>query len=273
MRFGKPFLIGAAGILSAVFAYFGTGLHPIWWALWLAPIPVLAISPRLRGGAAFLVAAFAWVIGEMNQWNYVRHQIELPAQTTILYFVVPAVVFGLGVLFVRGFVRRGALFLASLALPVSWVVYEYLTAIASPHSTWGNLAYTQMNCLPVIQIAAITGLWGITFIMFLFAGAVAALLSGAGTRWQRRALAVGVGFVVCAVFVFGKWRLQSNPPAQSVAVTLIAKDVPMSVYLGSEEQALRLLGEYAVEIPRVTPAGTQVFVPLLLGRRQIGDEL
>ena len=212
MRSGKFFLIAAAGLVSAVFAYFGTGLHPIWWALWLAPIPVLAISPRLGGGAAFLVAAFAWVIGEMNQWNYVRHQIELPAQITILYFVVPAVVFGLGVLFVRGFVRRGSLFLASLALPVYWVAYEYLTAIASPHSTWGNLAYTQMNCLAVIQIAAITGLWGISFVVFLFAGAVAALLSGAGKRWQRRALAVAVGFVVCAVFVFGKWRLQSNPP-------------------------------------------------------------
>ena len=117
MRSGKPFLIAAAGLVSAVFAYFGTGLHPIWWALWLAPIPVLAISPRLGGGAAFLVAAVAWVIGEMNQWNYVRHQIELPPQITILYFVVPAVVFGLGALFVRGFVRRGSLFLASLALP------------------------------------------------------------------------------------------------------------------------------------------------------------
>ena len=193
MRSGKLFLIAAAGLVSAMFAYFGTGLHPIWWALWLAPIPVLAISPRLCGGAAFLVAAFAWVIGEMNQWNYVRHQMELPPQITILYFVVPAVVFGLGVLFVRGFVRRGSLFLASLALPVYWVTYEYLTAIASPHSTWGNLAYTQMNCLPVIQIAAVTGIWGISFIVFLFAGAVAALLSGAGERWQRRALAIAVG--------------------------------------------------------------------------------
>ena len=267
MRSGKPFLIAAAGLVSAVFAYFGTGLHPIWWALWLAPIPVLAISPRLGGGAAFLVAAFAWVIGEMNQWNYVRHQIELPARITILYFVVPAVVFGLGVLFVRGFVRRGSLFLATLALPIYWVAYEYLTAIGSPHSTWGNLAYTQINCLPVIQIAAITGLWGISFIVFLFAGAVAALLSGAGERWQRRALALAVGVVICAVFAFGKWRMQSSPPSQSIAAILIAKDVPMSVYLGSEEQALELLREYADEIRRVTPAGTQVVIlPEKIGR-------
>jgi apolipoprotein N-acyltransferase len=267
MRFWKLLLITVAGLVSAVFAYRGTGLHPIWWALWLAPIPVIAIAPRLHGSAAFFLSAIVWLIGEMNQWKYVTHEIELPPHITILYFVVPAVVFGFGVLFVRGFIRRGSLFLASLALPVYWVAYEYLTAMASPHSTWGNLAYTQMNCLPVIQIAAISGLWGITFIVFLFAGAAAALLSGAGERWQRGALAIVVGFVVCAALVFGKWRLQSSPTAQLVAVMLIAKDVPMSVYLGSEEQALELLGEYVAEIRRVTPAGTQaVVLPEKIGR-------
>ena len=50
-------------------------------------------------------------------------------------------------------------------------------------------------------------------------------------------------------------------------MTLIARDVPMSVYLGSEEQALTLLGEYAAEILRITPAGTQaVVLPEKIGR-------
>ena len=263
----KLLLITVVGLVSAAFAYLGTGLHPIWWALWLAPIPVIAIAPRLHGSAAFFLGAIVWLIGEMNQWNYVRHGIELPPHITILYFVVPAVVFGFGVLFVRGFIRRGSLFLASLAFPVYWVAYEYLTAMASPHSTWGNLAYTQMNCLSVIQIAAITGLWGISFIVFLFAGTAAALLSGTGKPMHRRVLAIVGGLVVCAALVFGKWRLQSNPAAQSVAVTLIARDVPMSVYLGSEEQALELLREYADEIRRITPAGTQaVVLPEKIGR-------
>jgi len=257
MRSRKLFLITVAGLVSAAFAYLGTGLHPIWWLLWLAPVPVLAISPRLHGSAAFFLGAIVWLIGEMNQWKYVTHEIELPPQITILYFVVPAVVFGFGVLFVRGFIRRGSLFLASLAFPVYWVAYEYLTAMASPHSTWGNLAYTQMNCLPVIQIAAITGLWGISFIVFLFAGTAATLLSGTGKPVHRRVLAIVGGLVVCATLVFGKWRLQANPSAQPITVTLIAKDVPMSVYLGSEEQALELLREYADEVRRVTPAGTQ----------------
>jgi apolipoprotein N-acyltransferase len=266
MRTRKLFLIAAAGLASAALAYLGTGLHPIWWALWLAPIPALAIAPRLHVSVAFLLGAIVWLIGEMNQWNYVRHAIELPPQITVLYFLVPAVAFGLGVLFVRNFIRRGSFVFAAIAFPVYWVAYEYLTATTSPHSTWGNLAYTQMNCLPVIQIAAITGLWGVSFIVFLFAGSAAVLLTGAGKPRQRRALAVAVVFVVCGVLVFGKWRLQSNP-SQSVAVTLIAKDVPMSVYLGAEDQAVKLLGEYAEEVRRVTPAGTQVVVlPEKIGR-------
>ena len=268
MRARNLLLVIAAGVASAAFSYLGTGLHPIWWLLWLAPVPVLAVAPRLRHSAAFLLGSVAWLIGEINQWSYLTHEIGVPLKIVMLFFVIPPVVFGFGVLFMRSFLRRGSLFLASLAFPVYWVAYEYLTEIGSPHSTWGNLAYTQMNCLPIIQIASITGLWGMSFIVFLFAGTIAALLSGAGKPWQRRALAIAVGAVLfCALFLFGEWRLQSNPSAQSVAVTLIAKDVPMSVYLGPEEQALKLFHEYADEVRRATPAGTQaVVLPEKIGR-------
>lgn len=253
-------LVAFAGLASAGLLYFGTGLHPTWWLLWVAPVPVLAIAPRLHASAAFLLGSIAWILGEMNQWNYLRHVIALPLRVIILFFVIVAVVFSFGVLFTRSFLRRGSLFLAAFAFPVYWVTCEYLSAIASPHSTWGNPAYTQMDFLPLIQIASVTGLWGISFVVFFFAGTVAALFSGAGKLSQRRALAIVVGLVVTGALLFGEWRLQSHPSAKSVPVTLIAKDVPMSLYLGSEEQALELLREYADEIRRITPAGTQAVV-------------
>ena len=260
MQNRKLLLAIAAAIASAALSYFGTGLHPIWWLLCLAPVPVLAAASRLSRGAAFIVASIAWFIGELNQWNYFCHEIGLPTAIVIIFLVLPAVVFGLGVLFARAFLRAGSLLLASLAFPSFWVAYEYLTEIGSPHSTFGNLAYTQMDCLPLIQLASITGVWGISFIGFLFSTTVAVLLSGIGESLQRRDLAIGVGIVICTVFLFGEWRLRSTPAAQSVTVTLMAKDVPMSVYLGSEQQALTLLREYADEIRRTTPAGTQVIV-------------
>jgi apolipoprotein N-acyltransferase len=267
MRIRHVLLAIAAAAASAALLYPGTGLHPIWWLVWLAPVPLLAVAPELHRGADFLLASAAWFVGESNQWNYLTRALELPVGLVIVSFVIPAIVFGFGILFARTFLRHGSIFLAALAFPVYWVAYEYLTAISSPHSTFGNLAYSQMECLPLIQIASITGIWGISFAVFLFAGTFATLLHGHGTPARRRALAISVGALICALFLFGEWRLRSNPPAQSVAVTLVAKDVPMSVYLGPEEQLLELLHDYAGEVRRVTPAGTQLVVlPEKIGR-------
>ncbi len=260
MRMRNVFPTILAGTVSAVLFYFGTGLHPNWWLLWFAPVPVIAIASRLGWRASFLLAVIAWFAGALNQWDYFKHEVELPLWLIVVAFLVPAIIFGLGVLRTRAFLRRGWLFAAALYFPAYWVTYEYFTEIASPHSTFGNLGYTQMNCLPLIQITSITGIWGISFTVFLFAATIAALISSAGTPRQRRALAITVGVVLCAIFLFGEWRLNSNPSGQTIAVTLIAKDVPISLYRGSEEQAMALLHDYADEISRVTPLGTDVVV-------------
>ncbi len=250
-----------AGVASAALFYFGTGLNPIWWMVWLAPVPVLAVAPRLGRLVAFLLAAGACFIGQLNMWNYFTRVLEVPLPITLVALVVPALVFALGVLFARGFLRRGALFPAALAFPVYWVSFQYLSAVGSPHSTFGNLAYTQMNCLPLIQIASLTGIWGISFVALLFAGTTAALWSGGGTRRARTILCATVGLVLCAVFLFGIARLRSAPAGEAVKVALIGKDIPLSVYISSDEKAaLGRLREYADEIRRATPAGTQVVV-------------
>jgi apolipoprotein N-acyltransferase len=221
---------------------------------------MLAIAPQLSRGAAFVVALITWMIGALNFWGYFRSVIEVPRLLIAISFLVPAIFFGLGVLFTRSFLRQRLLFGAALSFPTYWVTYEYLTEIASPHSTFGNLGYTQMNCLPLIQIASITGIWSISFIVFLFATTIAVLLTGAGSAQQRRALAITVGAIVCAIVFLGEWRLNSNRSGESVAVALVGKDVPLTAYSGSEEQALALLHEYADEVRRDAPPGTEAVV-------------
>ncbi len=232
----------------------------MWPLLWLAPVPVLAIAPRLQpqrclcSGAAVVVSGRA----EFVEIPRLRPRVALAANRYLVCNF--GVIFALAVLLVRTFLWRGWLFLAALALPLFWVTCEYVSASVSPHSTYGNLAYTQMENLPLIQIASLIGIWGISFFVFLFAGTVATLLSGSGGPRERRALAITVGAVLCTVLLFGTWRLRSNTAAKSAAVVLIAKDMPMSAYLGSEQQALELLREYADEIRRVTPPGIDVVV-------------
>ena len=258
----------AAALATAAFSYFGTGLHPIWWMLWLAPVPVLAIAPRLRGGAAFLLGSIAWLLGEMNQWNYVRHEMELPWQIVILYFVVPAVVFGFGVLIHAQLspTRIALSGRARFSRLLGDLRISHRDRVASQHIGQSRLHTNELS-------AGDPDRFGHGSLGNQFRRVSVCRRCGSSVERRRKTVATSRARDHCRVRRLRGacfWRMAiavSNPSAEPVAVTLIAKDVPMSVYLGSEEQALELLREYADEVRRVTPAGTQaVVLPEKIGR-------
>src|SRR6185437_9996870 len=154
-------------LASAILLFFGTGLQPIWWLTWFAPLLVLLIADRVRALWAFVIAAIASFLGGLNMWHYLHGVFGAPISAMLAFLLVPACVFGLAILAFRYFIRRDSLWRASFTVPAIWVAYEYLNAVTSPHSTFGNVAYSQMDCLPVLQVASITGVWGIGFLLFL----------------------------------------------------------------------------------------------------------
>src|SRR5579862_7191930 len=159
-----PFAMGLAA--SAPMIFWGTGLRPVWWLMWIAPLPLLLVAPRYRGLQVFFVAATAWFLGSLNLRHFAHSVIGLPLTVILVLLVIPSCVFGLAVLVHRRFVRRGDLWKASFAFPILWVAYEFLNAAALPDSSFGILGYTQMDLLPVIQVASLVGIWGISFCVF-----------------------------------------------------------------------------------------------------------
>src|SRR5215471_21794024 len=83
----------AAVIASGLCLFFGTGLHPVWWLMWLAPIPVLVAAPRLTRWWTFAVAFVAWALGGLNMWNYFHVALEIPLIPVMLFTAGPALVF------------------------------------------------------------------------------------------------------------------------------------------------------------------------------------
>jgi apolipoprotein N-acyltransferase len=61
---------------------------------------------------------------------------------------------------------------STLIFPLAWVACEFLRARATPAASFGSIAYSQYGNLPLMQLAAFTGLWGISFLIAWFASVV-----------------------------------------------------------------------------------------------------
>ncbi len=160
---------------SAALFFLGTGLSPVWAYTWLAAIPVLWVAPRLSARQSFFAAGAAFALGGLNEWAYSRT--VLPTWIVAMILLLQACMLAAAVLLFRSAIVRGKLWQGVLVVPAFWVSVEYAAAALSPHGTFGNISYSQMNLLPILQIASITGIWGISFSIFIFAATVAALLN------------------------------------------------------------------------------------------------
>ena len=95
---------------------------------------------------------------------------------------------------------------ATLIFPMAWVAFEFLQSRFTPSATWGSLAYTQYGNLPLMQLAAVTGIWGITFLMAWFASVI-----NSAVRPAVIAYAAILGFVLMA----GAVRIALAPSGRS----------------------------------------------------------
>jgi apolipoprotein N-acyltransferase len=255
---------GAAALavaLTAVLTWFGTGLHPLWPLLWLAPLPVLVFAAGAPWWRAAIVAAIAWLGGTLGLWHDLHDALPVPAIVFVLLCGIESLVFTLGVLLYRALLRRGAYRFAVIAFPAVRVAFEYLVASGGPHGTFGSLAYTQVGFLPVLQLASVTGPWGIAFLVLLVPAALA-------TAWQvrsapRRALWIAGSAlaVVLVVLAFGAARMVGDESGPGVRVGLVASDPPTSPQIAEDGAATaRLLDAYAHEAEALAAEGAQLIV-------------
>jgi apolipoprotein N-acyltransferase len=252
----------AAGLSGALF-HAGTGLHPVWWLTWLAPLPVLLVAPRVGAVAAAGTAFAAWVAGETGLWSYYTSQKALsqPVPLVVALFVVTGLVFAGVIVGARALLRSGHLLAATCFVPAAWTVVEFAVSALTPNGLFWSLAYTQLDALPVVQIASLVGPWGITFLVLALPAALAALCAPSGRVRGRLRLSGAVLVVAVLVIGYGTVRLRAprtDPPGPMVGVFAVAQPfdpVPVSTPAGEE-----LLGRYLVGVRSLAALGARVLV-------------
>jgi apolipoprotein N-acyltransferase len=100
--------------------------------------------------------------------------------------------------------------LSTLFFPLTFVVVEFANARLGPYTTNGSIAYSQFGHLALMQIASVTGIFGITFLLAWF-GSIAAWAIGRGPEWSDAAIPVlSCGLTLAAVLFAGDVRLAAT---------------------------------------------------------------
>lgn len=215
-----------ASLSTALLFYFGTGLDPKWFLTWLAPLPVLFLAPRVNGRSLACAAFIGYVLGTMNIAGYYLTTLELPVPFALGMFVVTSAIFAGAAVAYRALALRQQLLLAAATFASVVVSAEYAIAMLVPGGANWSLAPTQAELLPVLQLASLIGIWGISFLVLAVPAAVAAILAP-GVQAPRRIRAASVaGVVIVASLAYGFVQLNTNQQAPTVRVTLVAARLP-----------------------------------------------
>jgi apolipoprotein N-acyltransferase len=176
----RSFLINLAALVLAMLLFAGAFPNPVNprgfpFLAWFAYIPVFWVVRRVSFGASlFWGALYGYgAYGLFNYWLSVFHPLAGLIVGSI-YLVYMTLLFPLlkGALLL--FPRRG--YLVQFLL---WMAFEYLRTLGFLGYSYGISGYSQWNVLPLIQIAGIFGVWGVSALVVFPSAWAAGLFANA----------------------------------------------------------------------------------------------
>jgi apolipoprotein N-acyltransferase len=106
----------------------------------------------------------------------------------------------------------------TLFFPVLQVLLEYANSFFGG-GTWGSIAYSQIDNAAFVQLASITGMWGVTFMVYWFSSLLIWALQQNRTEPELR-VALGLyGGVTATILIFGVIRINDHSSGKAVRVS------------------------------------------------------
>lgn len=195
----------AGGTVSLVFPEAG-----LWWWAYVGLVPVLVLvrtAPDRREALVRSWAAGSGFFLGLHHWLVPTLMVFTPFLALLVGLVwVPwgAAAWWL----LRGDLSVRRALAAMVVLPSIWLTAEYVRAWHPFGGSWGFLGLSQWQVRPVLAVAALGGVWALSFLLVATNVAVSVALTSHARRWARAAAAgLGVVLIVAAV-AYGLTRPQ-----------------------------------------------------------------
>jgi apolipoprotein N-acyltransferase len=246
-----------AAVASGILLRFVVGLHPIWWLVWLAPVPLLLMAFRFSAQEARWIVTLAAIIGTSSNFHYLR--VVMPLPTVIAVIGAQSLLWGFLIMTTRGVVVRCQVWWTVFVYPVLCVAADTLMATVLPDGNWASLAYSQADVLPILQITSLLGTAGLLFLIALVPSALSlAIAYGRGLRHGWIAYGLTALLLACSI-IYGLVRLQS--PANGVETTFGLASIDDAIGLkASPSYASNILQEYDQRVASLAAQGAHVIV-------------
>jgi apolipoprotein N-acyltransferase len=164
--------------MGIVLLMLSTGRYGVALAAWLAPVFLLRFSRSRRRGRGNLWTLLGIYVAYGIAWSSILYPIFESWPLYLALVFVIALQNWLPFLLDRWLGRRLAGFSATLVFPLAVTALFFLNSLANPLGSFGTVGYEQYGNQALIQLASVTGLWGLTFLVSWF-GAVA------NWAWER----------------------------------------------------------------------------------------
>jgi apolipoprotein N-acyltransferase len=161
------FLAILSGILLAL-SFPKPGLSVL---AWIAFVPLFLAMGKKRPGTALRLGftcgmvAYGGILYWLNIVMVTYGKLHWSVSVCLYLLLVAYIALFVGI--VTGLVRKAeeAGISPVLSFPVLWVGFEYIRAFFLTGFPWASLGYSQYRTLPLIQIADITGIYGLSFLI------------------------------------------------------------------------------------------------------------
>jgi apolipoprotein N-acyltransferase len=222
-------------LLFLSFPKFGNGL-----LAWVALIPLFHAlrdaNPQKGFKIGFLTGMVAhvgilyWIFHVVVQYGYLPIYVGIMAMLLLAaYLSLYTAFFAMGIVFLRD---RGRIHY--LSAPLLWTLLEFARSHFLTGFPWENLAYSQYLFSNIIQIADITGIYGITFAIVLINAVLYDVIT---VRFSRTRYPVAEIAAACVVLVviygYGHFRTaeiqKSLKNASAVEVTLVQGNIDQNI--------------------------------------------
>ncbi|MGH7993025.1 MAG: apolipoprotein N-acyltransferase [Limisphaerales bacterium] len=244
LRSGYLAAIGAGLLLTAAFPKFGVAGFA-----WVVPGLLLAIAQGKSRGDAFRIGYVAglthflsslyWLLLIPVNWFPILGWVSLAA--VLALFVAVWVWLVAGKIGEGDWARRTRWALAGAA---AWVALEMVRARLLGGFPWDFLGVSQYRMVPLIQIASVTGVYGVSFLVAWFSlslfSAARAIFGDPARRFVWQADMALPLITVIGLFIFGYVRAeQGNSPAAMLRVTLVQPSIPQTLIWNPAEDEKR----------------------------------